>query len=148
MTSMRIVRRLLPLPVLLATLALAPTVWADVPPPQTCDPDGPYDDPSIVGTACEVAGPNADEPGICVSSTCGTEKKDGGPADAGQPVGYTCYLCQVVDDAGPTSSGNGSSGKGSGGCSMSPFQREGTVGTAMLGLGLFAFAWGRRKNRR
>ncbi|HEY3819198.1 MAG TPA: hypothetical protein VGL81_18645 [Polyangiaceae bacterium] len=146
MTSSRALRFFLPFPMLLAMLAVAPAASADVLPPQSCG-DGNTNDPSVVGQSCDVAGENADEPGVCVASTCGAgPERDGGLGDAGPSPGYTCYLCEVSDGGTSTTDpGSNGSGKGSGGCSISTFQRDGSVGGAMLAVGLFAFAWGRRK---
>jgi len=164
MTTSRLLRFLLPLPMLLASVAFAPSASADMLPPQACDRAGDSNDPSVVGQACDVAGENADEPGICVAATCGGGFHEGGPeagadggAEAAVPAGYSCYLCETPNDAGESASGSssgssggtGSSGKGSsgGGCAMSPGERDGSVGGAMLAVGLFAFAAGRRKKR-
>ncbi len=117
------------LPALVAALTLAPSARADVPPPQEC---GVSYDPSLVGTSCNVAGPQADEPGVCTAETCGE------PPDT-----KACILCEVPEGGAAATSGSSSHG-----CSMSPLQRDGALGVAMLALGVGVLARGRRLNPR
>lgn len=140
--------------ILAATAALTTAAWsgparADVAPPDSC---------TTLGQACNTAGPNYDEAGVCVASTCDHPTPDGSTS-------YACNLC-MTQDAGSSSSSGGSSGSGSssgssssgsgsssgGGsgsskssCAMSPLARDGATGFGMLALGLGALALGRRR---
>jgi MYXO-CTERM domain-containing protein len=106
---------------LAAVLSYAQPSRADVLPPEGCN--------GAAGTSCDNAGPNNDEPGVCVNATC--PHTTFGGLDGGVGVDATteepCVLCQAPD--GGTSSG-GSSSKSSGGCSTSPGSQTG------VGLGL------------
>jgi MYXO-CTERM domain-containing protein len=140
----------------------AAVVWSgearsDVAPADSCP------SASSVGQACSNAGPSADLPGVCVNSTCEHPTPDGSTS-------YSCVLCEVVEGGVPDSgsSSGGGSGGGSGssggaskdsgvsdggggggssksGCSLSPVQREGATGFAMLALGVGALAVARRR---
>ncbi len=129
---------------------------ADVAPPDSCP---------TAGQACTNAGPNNDQPGTCVASTCQHPLPDGGSQS------YSCTLCEAGEGgAGSSSSGSGSStgsgsgsgsgssggsstsssssgssGGGGGGCAMSTTARDGITGFVMLAVGAAALAWGRRR---
>jgi hypothetical protein len=80
-----------------ATLAfVCRSAHADVPPPDSCN---------SAGTACNVAGPNYDQPGTCVDSTC-TRATPGGP------VSYACLRCEIGADSGGGAGGGASNGAG------------------------------------
>ncbi len=51
------------------------------------------------------------------------------------------------DASTPATGSSAPASSDSGGCSASPLQRDGAVGGAMIGLGLAALAWSRRKKR-
>jgi len=126
------------------------TAWsaaalADVPPEDACKPT------ASVGSTCNVAGPNFDQPGICASAMCQHvgEGADGGLTMTEEP----CVLCV----GGSSSSGGGStSGSTSSGissasdassCSVGVVGREGAItGTVML-VGLAALLADRRRRR-
>jgi len=124
----------------LATIfSYAQPSFADVLPPDGCN--------AAAGAACDNAGPNNDEPGICVNATCPHETfgpPDGGldgGAGADATVEEPCVLCQLPDGG----SSSGSSKSSSGGCSTSPGSPAG------LGLGLIlagAVALGALQRRR
>ncbi len=132
---------------IVVTVALV-TAWsgaaaADVPPPDACT--------AGAGTACNNAGDSADEPGICVASTCphAGPGPDGGIVTTENP----CVLCEVTDAGSSTSSSSSSSsgtssssGGTSGGCAVGSSAGEQTMAGAMavLGLGLLA---SRRRRR-
>jgi len=137
---------------------------ADVPPPDACQ------DVGSVGQMCNNAGPNNDQPGVCVASTCEHPTPDGSSS-------YACALCEGPDAEAPkdgggssssgsssgvssgsgsssgsssgstSSSGSSSSGSGSGksSCTMSPLARDGATGFGMLALGVGALALARRR---
>src|SRR5580658_9960475 len=76
-------------PAFLAAVAFAPLARADVPPPNECTTG------AAAGTSCSTAGPDNDQDGVCVSSTC---PHTGPLADGG--VGTTqepCVLCELTD---------------------------------------------------
>jgi hypothetical protein len=119
----------------------------DVAPPDSCSGAGP----------CNNAGPNYNQPGDCVQSSCNHPLPDGGTSS------YTCFLCELSDSGGGSSSGSSGSGSSSGaaidggsssgggggssksGCATSPLARDGATGLAMLAVGVAALAWARRR---
>jgi len=147
----------------MAMLGWSGVASADVPPPEACA------DISSVGQPCSNADPGADQPGVCVASTCGHPLPDGGSSS------YPCALCEASDagsakDGGGSSSSGSSSGASSGsgsssgesssggssgsssssdssksGCTLSPLARDGATGFGMLALGIGALAWSRRR---
>jgi len=139
------------------TVAMVAVAWsgaarADVAPADSCA------SPASLGQACNNAGPSADEPGVCVNSTCSHPTPDGSTS-------YACVLCEVAEGGVPDSgsSSGGSSGSSSGvtkdsgvsdggvpgseksSCALSPVEREGATGFAMLALGVGALAVARRR---
>ncbi|MGH7293837.1 MAG: hypothetical protein ACRELB_02835 [Polyangiaceae bacterium] len=129
---------------LATTVVVAPVARADSIGPSGCLC-------GVTGVTCDRAGPNYDQPGVCTDSQCPGHTEDGG-------IGETyCLLC-VSSGGGPTASGHDSScgggvtqdgGSGSGGsgggCALTPLQRDGATGFAMLALGVGALVWGRRR---
>ena len=128
----------LPATALVALLSYATPSRADVLPPDGCT--------GSAGPSCNNAGPNNDEPGVCVETTCphrGSTSLDASDADLDAETQEPCVLCQVPD--GGSSTGNGSSKSSGGGCSMSP----GTTTGGGLGLTLVAgLALGAVRRRR
>ena len=124
-----------------AAIALV-TAWssgalADLAPPDTCS--------GGAGTACNNAGSNADQAGICVATTCSSSHPNG---DGGFTTStYSCVLCEVPD-GGSASSSSSSGGTATGGCTVGVVRGEGGLagaGAALLvGLGLL----GSRRRRR
>src|SRR5260370_18921549 len=66
------------------------------------------------------------------------------PLDAANPGDATHTEAGPGVDAS-SSHPTDSSGSSSGGCAMTPFARDGATGFAMLGLGIAALVWGRRR---
>lgn len=89
-------------------LSLGATAHADVAPPDSC---------TTVGAACNVAGPNYDQPGTCTAAKCTRASPSGS-------VEYDCSKCvaAATDDAGTT-------GKKSddGGCSITGLRGNGAL---------------------
>jgi hypothetical protein len=118
-----------------ALLGWSGVARADVAPLDSCPSS------ASAGQTCNNAGPNNDEPGVCVSTTCEHPTPDGSTS-------YACVLCELSDagapaqDAGKTGS-SGSSTKS--GCALSPLARDGATGIGMLALGLGALALARRR---
>lgn len=136
-------------------VSLSGTARADALPQDACDFN------LDAGAACDNAGPDYDQPGVCTTTTCLHPSADGGSAE------YACLTCELSDagvaDAGPKSDGGSTTDGGavttrpdggdtaaasddSGGCSMSPGERDGATGFAMLSLGVFGLALSRRKS--
>jgi hypothetical protein len=127
-----------------AVVALV-TAWsaaalADVAPPDGCT--------AGAGTACNNAGPSANQPGICTASTCPHTGPgpDGGIVTTENP----CVLCQVqssgsssATSAGATSSGTAASG--SGGCTVGVTPSEGAGTMLLVGAGLLLASRRRRR---
>ena len=160
MTSRRALGFLLPLSLLFATLVLARSASADMLPRQACDQAQDSNNPAVIGLPCDMAGEHADEPGICVETTCGGGSIDPELPDAAPSRGYTCYLCEAIHlgptspvaEGGTTSGGSSDGGTtgashSSGGCAMTPLERDGSVGGLMLVAGLFAFAATARRRK-
>ncbi len=149
------------LSMLAATVALTlPSLaLADALPPDACT--------SIdeAGEPCSNAGPGSDQAGVCVAKKCSSARPDGGSEE------YDCAICEVASNtsssggstntsssggtnsSGGNSSGGNSSGGSSGttetedegGCSTSGTTRDGLASAGMIGLGLVAWAWSRRR---
>lgn len=62
-------------------MLLAVPAFADIPPADACVQ-------ADEGKACDNAGKNADEPGVCKQDSCTKQTPDG-------PMTYDCYLCQA-----------------------------------------------------
>jgi MYXO-CTERM domain-containing protein len=118
----------------LAMVSFGGAALADVPPPDACQSI------SSVGQPCSNADPNANQPGVCVASTCERPTPDGSTS-------YPCALCQASDACSAKDGGGSSDGSGSGksGCTMSPLERDGATGFGMLALGIGALALARRR---
>lgn len=172
-----ILSRFAPLASALAIVAASGAARADLLPPQACQP------PSA-GSPCSNAGPQADQAGVCTTSSCARAIPDGGHES------YSCVLCEATGDGGtgdgggsatdgaspddggsheagwpwmdgggdgggttsdggvtPSDGGSGGAGAsgGSSSCAASPLARDGATGFGMLGLGLGALAWARRR---
>lgn len=142
-------------------LLAAPAAWADIPPPGTCFTEH---------EACDMAGENFDQPGVCTATTCTK-----GPP--GQQVTYDCLLCELeaggaggeasvagaAGTAGTPEAGGASGTAGSapkagaagapvstpskddGGCSVGALGSEKSATALMLGLGLAALGISRRR---
>jgi MYXO-CTERM domain-containing protein len=132
----------LPVAAMVAVLSYAPLSRADVLPPDGCT--------GAAGSSCDNAGPNNDEPGVCVSTTCPHADPD---ADGGS-VQEACVLCQQTADASAsdaTASGDGSVLAGPGkassnsSCSTSPHAPSGGGLGLMLAAAAVAGAVQRRR---
>jgi hypothetical protein len=93
--------------------------FADIPPRDSC---------RGVGTECNTAGPNADEPGTCERSECSRQTPDG-------VMTYECERCVVRSSGGGGAAGEagsaGSSSEAHGG--SAPTRGSGTVPNAGKG---------------
>ncbi len=124
---------------LAAVVGLAPTVArADVPPQDACNS-------TDVGNACNNAGPQGNQAGVCANTTCTKYL----PGSDGGTTTYACTLCLPPGDggsAGATGDGGAkkSSGSDGGGCSVSGAHTNSTAGL-LLGLGLVGLAFRRRR---
>jgi hypothetical protein len=145
------------------------TAWsglalADLPPPDACE----Y--PESEGAACNNAGPDDDQPGVCAKGMCGSTHPT---ADGGlMTTYYACLLCQETSKPGASSSGATSSGTtsstdgtssgttGAGGgsagaptsgggssCAVGAVGREGMIGGTMALVGLGVILLDRRRRR-
>jgi MYXO-CTERM domain-containing protein len=126
----------LPATALVALLSYATPSRADVLPPDGCT--------GSAGPSCNNAGPNNDEPGVCVETTCphrGATAPDADDFDA--ETEEPCVLCQIPD--GGSSTGDASSKSSSGGCSVSPGSAAGGGLGLMLAAGLALGAVRRRR---
>jgi hypothetical protein len=96
---MHILRHSISAAVIVLVSALSAAARADVPPPDACSLGA--------GMICNNAGPNSDEPGVCVSSMCPHTGPgpDGGLVTTMNP----CVLC-MPNDAGSTTSSSSSGG--------------------------------------
>jgi MYXO-CTERM domain-containing protein len=144
----------------LGALLLAAPAFADIAPADACMM-------ADEGEACDNAGENADQPGVCQKDSCTKQTPDG-------EMTYDCYLCQAAEaggggqgnttgDAGATSQGGTNGGSTSsggstntagttaddtsdekddaeGGCSVSPAPVAGLAGllAPLLAFGLAA----------
>jgi hypothetical protein len=130
--------------------AAAGGAFADVAPPDECT--------GAVGSACNNAGPNADQPGVCTNEMCPETLPgpDGGVMTTENP----CVLCEPTGAGGGSgttgsgaASGSGgsassSSGGGGGGCSIAIQPGNGVIAGTMLMVGLGALLADRRRRRR
>ncbi len=152
---MKWLSHLVPFAAVAVTLvSLSGTARADVVPPDSCT--------ESAGATCDNAGPDHDQPGICTTAKCGHRGPDGGVEE------IDCVTCELSDagvadagpksDAGPTTDGGAvttrpdggdtaAASDDSGGCSMSPGERDGATGFAMLSLGVLGLALSRRKSK-
>jgi MYXO-CTERM domain-containing protein len=89
-------RSILAVSVCLAGLASSSAAKADLAPPNECN------SPDTAGSACTTAGPNFNDDGVCVATTC----MSASPPPNGST--YACVLCQLAD-AGPTNPPDASS---------------------------------------
>jgi hypothetical protein len=86
-------------PAVLAALLFAAPARADVPPPNECDGG------EMAGSSCSTAGPDNDQDGVCVSTTCSSVHPD---ADGGlEDAAYPCVLCMLPDAGTKPVCGNG-----------------------------------------
>lgn len=120
-------------------LLLAAPALADIPPPDACTE-------ADEGKACDNAGENADEPGVCKKDSCTRQTPSGS-------MTYECYVCQETTGTGGAANHGGSSDDTSakdddGGCSMSPAPARGLAAlfAPVAALGLAAAR--RRRSRR
>lgn len=127
-------------------MLLAAPALADIPPPDACMQ-------ADEGKACDNAGQNADQPGVCKQSSCTRQTPDG-------PMTYDCHLCQAANGgtsgaAGATGNGGSTAAGGTtsrsndddGGCSMSAAPVGGLA--ALIGpLAAFGLAVARRRRSR
>jgi MYXO-CTERM domain-containing protein len=118
-------------------VSLAGPARADVPPPDACS--------GGVGTSCNNAGANADEPGVCANGMCSHASEDGGV------VMEACVLCEPTDAGagGSAGTGGGSSSTTPGGssCAVGAPGGGGVVALAMAALALGALGRVRRSKR-
>jgi MYXO-CTERM domain-containing protein len=127
-----------------------PFARADIPPPDSCN---------ALGSTCAVAGPNANEPGTCMKSTCHRGSSDGtvtsydcllclAPADSGKPSsGRASGTGGATSAGGATSTGGAKTAEGKkddGGCSVSHGATDGGVFAFGIGVSLLLLARRRR----
>jgi MYXO-CTERM domain-containing protein len=94
------------------------------------------------GPSCDNAGPNNDEPGVCVETTCPHRGPIGPDAsDFDAETEEPCVLCQVPDGGSSTAPSKSSSG----GCSTSPGLPAGGDLGLMLAAGVAIGALQRRR---
>lgn len=106
---------------------------ADVPPPDVCQ---------VEKAACQNAGANYDEDGVCTKATCSRGSANG------QVTTYECLRCEpgtVPGAAGSTTVPKTGDHKDDGGCSVGALSSEKSIATLMLGLGLVALGISRRR---
>ena len=104
---------------------------ADVPPPDLC---------TSPGQSCQNAGPQYNQAGTCVATTCTKTIPDG---DGGTTtMTYDCNLCQTPD--GGTNGG----GKSSSGCAVAAGGPADAAGGSAVALALLGIAFGRRRRPR
>lgn len=124
--------------------AAAGGVFADVAPAGSC---------TGVGTACDNAGPNADQAGVCSNEMCAhaTFGGAGGMGTEEEP----CTLCELTSSTSSSSSsgtagggGASSSGGSSSSCSISARTSDGMIAGTMLMVGLGVLLANRRRRRR
>ncbi|MEO7112371.1 MAG: hypothetical protein ABI183_18140 [Polyangiaceae bacterium] len=147
-----IASRIVPFAAVAVTLfSLSGTARADALPPSACE------DVSLAGQACSVAGPNEDQAGTCVATTCphSAHYEDGG---FGPVTNDPCAICEAPD--GGSTSGDGgavttrpdagasSTPSSSSGCSATPDTRDSATGFGMLVLGMIGLGLSRRKNKK
>src|ERR1700689_2830963 len=108
---------------------------ADVLPPDGCN--------GSAGSSCDNAGPNNDEPGVCVETTCPHHGPTGADAsDFDAETEEPCVLRQMPDGGSSTAPSKSSSG----GCSTSPGSPAGGGLGLMLAAGV-AFGTLQRRRR-
>ena len=124
--------------------AVAGGALADVAPPDACNG---------VGTACNNAGPNADQAGVCTNEMC-PHASFGGAGGVGTTE-EPCTLCEPGGTGGGTGAGAGgstatSSGSGtsSSSCSIGVRAGDGMIAGTMLMVGLGVLLADRRRRRR
>lgn len=99
---------------------------ADVPPPDAC---------SKAGSACENAGNNYDQPGVCKKSSCSRVDPT-----TGQQTSYECFRCYAEPGARPATSERKSSG-----CQLAPGTQQGALAALLLVAGGWLFRARRRR---
>jgi hypothetical protein len=103
---------------------------ADVPPPDLC---------TSPGQPCQNAGPQYNQAGTCMATTCTKTLPNG---DGGTTtMTYDCNLCRTVD--GGTSGGGKSSG-----CTIAARGPGGAAGGSLIVLALVALSLARRRTSR
>ena len=119
--------------------------FADVPPPDQCT--------GAIGSTCNNAGPNANEPGVCTSEMC--PHTGPGPDGGLMTTENPCVLCEpsgTGGSGGTAASGSGTTSSGStsggGGCSVGIATGDGLIAGTMLVVGLGVLLADRRRRRR
>lgn len=108
-------------------MLLAAPAFADIPPQDACRP-------ADEGKACDNAGEQADEPGVCTKDSCTKQSPNG-------PLTYDCHICKVADaDDTPPKSNDG-------GCSVS-VSSAGGFESLIVPLAAFGLAAIRRRRSR
>jgi MYXO-CTERM domain-containing protein len=120
------------------TVFAASSARADVPPPDTC---------TVPGQPCQNAGPQYDQSGVCVATTC---TKQVPSADGGMmPMTYACNRCEVPDGGSGVGGTGGSTthpSSGSSGCAIAPGDAgSGHAVPAIILLAGLALAAARRR---
>lgn len=131
-------RRLVLVSVLASSLVVAPTVLADVTPPDVTACQG-----KSIGAACT----EGSSSGACTAGKCSKLDYSGWDRDASSSpptIQYDCVKC--VAGATPDAGAQTSSGGDGGGCSMS-VRRVGSWALAAVPAIVLAL-WGRRRSRR
>jgi MYXO-CTERM domain-containing protein len=113
----------------LAAALLAAPALADIPPADACMA-------ADEGEACDNAGENADQPGICQADTCTRTTPDG-------PMTYDCYVCKPTGAKGDDKGGDEDDGS----CNAAAVPASGLAGLAVPLLAFGLAAWRRRRSR-
>jgi MYXO-CTERM domain-containing protein len=114
----------------LAAGLLATPALADIPPEDACMA-------ADVGEACDNAGENADQPGICQADTCTRTTPDG-------PMTYDCFLCKASAGGGGDDDG---AAEDDGSCNAAAVPVGGFAGLIVPLMAFGLAAWRRRRAR-
>jgi MYXO-CTERM domain-containing protein len=113
----------------LAVALLATPAFADIPPADACME-------ADEGKACDNAGEEADQPGVCQADTCTRTTPDG-------PMTYDCHVCKATAGGG----GDDDGAEDDGGCNVAAVPVGGVAGSMVPLLAFGLGAWRRRRNR-
>jgi len=113
----------------LAAALLATPAFADIPPADACMA-------ADEGEACDNAGEDADQPGVCQADTCTRATPDG-------PMTYDCFLCKAAVGGG----GDDDGAEDDGSCNAAAVPVGGWAGLIAPLMAFGLAAWRRRRAR-